>query len=195
LTIAKKLAGEERFLADLREQPQMLSQGLEVITETMDRYAAACLEAGGDGIFFATQVATTDFLSAEEHRTFAEPYDRYILERVAARSPFSLLHGHGLHIRFEVMAGYPVQAINWHDRRTPPSLREARSRFRGAVVGGLNEVLTLREGPEERIRAEVKDALGQTEGVGHIVAPGCVIPVDVPEVHLRVVRRAVEEWP
>jgi uroporphyrinogen decarboxylase len=194
LTIAKKLAGEERFLVDLRERPQMLSRGVEVITETMDRYAAACLAAGADGIFFATQVATTDLLSVEEHRTFAEPYDRYILERVAAKSPFSLLHIHGLNIRFEVTAGYPVQAINWHDRRTLPSLGEARSQFRGALVGGVNEILTLREGPEERIRAEVKDALGQTGGSGHILAPGCVIPMDVPEVHLRVVRAAVEEW-
>lgn len=194
LTIAKKLAGEERFLADLRERPRILSRGLEVITETVDRYAAACLAAGGDGVFFATQVATADLLSAEEHRAFAEPYDRYILERVAVKSPFSLLHVHGLHIRFEVMASYPVQAINWHDRRTSPSLGEARSRCRGAVVGGVNEVSTLREGPEERIRVEVKDALGQTGGTGHIVAPGCVVPIDVPERHLRAVRAAVEEW-
>ncbi len=194
LTIAKKLAGEERFLVDLRERPQMLSRGLEVITETMDRYAAACLAAGADGIFFATQVATTDLLSGEEHRAFAEPSDRYILERVTTKSPFSLLHVHVLHILFEAMASYPVQAINWHDRRTPPSLGEARSHFRGAVVGGLNEILTLREGSAERIRAEVKDAFGQTEGSGHILAPGCVVPLDVPEAHLRLVRQAVEEW-
>ncbi|MFQ5881041.1 MAG: uroporphyrinogen decarboxylase family protein [Candidatus Methylomirabilales bacterium] len=194
LTIAKKLAGDQQFLTDLRERPALIHGALEVITETMSRYAAACLEAGGDGIFFATQMAPADLLTVEEYRTFAEPYDRRILELVAARSRFSVLHVHGLNVRFEVMAAYPTAAINWHDRRTAPSLREARGQFQGAVVGGLNEVQTLREGPEEAVRAEVQDALRQTAGRGHIVAPGCVVPLDVPEAHLRAVRATVEEW-
>lgn len=194
LSIAKKLAGDERFLADLRERPALIHGALEVIAETMSRYAAACLQSGGDGIFFATQVASSGLLTADEHHRFAEPYDRQVLEQVAGRSPFSVLHVHGLDIPFDVMATYPVPAINWHDRRTPPSLREAQQRYRGAVVGGLNEVGTLRDGPEDAVRAQVKDALAQTGGLGHILAPGCVVPLDVPETHLEAIRAAVEEW-
>jgi uroporphyrinogen decarboxylase len=194
LSIAKKLAGEERFLADLRERPAQIRGTLEVITETMRRYVAACLDSGGDGIFFATQVAASGLLAADEHRTFAEPYDRQVLEQVAGRSPFSVLHVHGVDIPFEVMAAYPVPAINWHDRRTSPSLREAQGLYSGAVLGGVNEVETLRDGPEDAVRAQVEDALGQTGGRGHILAPGCVVPLDVPETHLRAVRAAVEEW-
>lgn len=194
LSIAKKLAGDERFFADLRERSGLIHGALEVITETTSRYVAACLRSGGDGIFFATQVASSGLLTAEEHRTFAEPYDRRVLEQVAGRSPFSVLHVHGLGIPFDVMAAYPLPAINWHDRRTAPSLREAQQLYRGAVVGGLNEVETLRGGPEEAVRAQVKDALGQTGGLGHILAPGCVIPLDVPETHLKAIRAAVEGW-
>jgi uroporphyrinogen decarboxylase len=194
LSIAKKLAHDEQFLADLRERPGLIHGALEVITETMRRYVAVCLDSGAEGIFFATQVAGEGLLTAEEHRTFAEPYDRQVLAEVIARSPFSILHVHGLNIPFDVMAAYPLPAINWHDRRTAPSLQEAKRRYRGVVVGGLNEVETLREGPEKAVRAQVRDALGQTGGVGHILAPGCVVPLDVPEPHLRVIREAVEEW-
>lgn len=194
LTIAKKLTSEERFLADLRERPGVIHRALEVITETTSRYALACLESGGDGIFFATQMAASGVLSADEHRTFAEPYDRRVLTQVAARSPFSMLHVHGLDILFDVMATYPVSAINWHDRRTAPSLREARALYRGALVGGLDEVGTLRESVDA-VRAQVKDALAQTEGLGHILAPGCVVPLDVPEAHLEAIRTALEDFP
>jgi uroporphyrinogen decarboxylase len=195
LSIAKKLADEERFLADLRERPALIHRALEVITETMSRYAAVCLQSGGDGIFFATQVASSGLLTPDEHRTFAEPYDRQVLEQVDGRSPFSVLHVHGLDIPFDVMAAYPVPAINWHDRRTPPSLRDAQKRYRGALVGGLNEVETLRDGPEGAVRAQVKDAIAQTGGLGHVLAPGCVVPLDVPETHLEAIRAAVEDLP
>lgn len=194
LTITRKLAGDERFLDDLRERPALIHAALEAVTETMSRFVAACLGSKADGIFFATQVVASDLLTAEEHRIFAEPYDRRVLEQAAKRSSFSILHVHGLDIPFHVMATYPIPAINWHDRRTAPSLKEAQELFPGAVVGGLNEIETLRKGPEEAVRAEVKDALRQTGGLGHIVAPGCGFPVDVPEAHLRAVRTAVEEW-
>jgi uroporphyrinogen decarboxylase len=193
LTITKKLAADERFLEDLRQRPTLIHAALDAITETMCRFVAACLGSGADGIFFATQVAASGLVTAEEHRVFAEPYDRRVLEQAANGGSFSILHVHGLDIPFDVMATYPVPAINWHDRRTPPSLKEARAVFSGAVVGGLNEVDTLRKGPEETVRAEVEDALRQTEGVGHILAPGCGFPVDVPEAHLRAVRIAVED--
>jgi uroporphyrinogen decarboxylase len=193
LSIARKLAGDARFLADLRGQPRLIHGALEVITETTRRYVGACLDAGADGIFYATQVAGDSLLTPEEHRGFAEPYDRRALEAVGGRSAFSILHVHGLGIPFEVMAAYPVPAINWHDRRTPPSLGEAQHRCRGAVVGGLDEVETLRRGPEASVRAQVKDAIGQTGGVGHIVSPGCAVPLDVPEAHLWALRTAVEE--
>lgn len=194
LTITKKLAGEERFVEDLKQRPALIHAALDVVTETMNRFVAACLGSKADGIFFATQVAASGLLTAEEHRIFAEPYDRRVLEQAGKGNSFSILHVHGLDIQFDVMATYPVPAINWHDRRTPPSLQEAQGQFPGAVVGGLNEVETLRKGPEEAVRAEVKDALRQTSGLGHILAPGCGFPVDVPEAHLRAVRTAVEEW-
>lgn len=194
LSIAKKLAGDERFLADRRERPAQIHGALEVITETMRRYVGACLDSGGDGIFFATQVAADGILTADEHRTFAEPYDREVLEEAARRSPFFVLHVHGMGIPFDVMAAYPVPAINWHDRRTSPSLREAQEIYGGVVVGGIDEVETLRNGPEKAVATQVKDALNQTGGLGHILAPGCVVPLDVPETHLRAVRTALEEW-
>ncbi|MFQ5839576.1 MAG: uroporphyrinogen decarboxylase family protein [Candidatus Methylomirabilales bacterium] len=195
LTIVKKLGGAEVFRRDLRAEPERIRRVLAVVTATMTRYALESLKAGADGIFFATQVAVPDLVSADAHREFAEPYDRSLLDTVRGAGGMTILHAHGLSIFFEVLATYPVDGINWHDRRTTPALAEARRSFPGLLVGGVNEASTLRGGDAEAARLEVRDAVRQTGGRGHLVAPGCVVPLDAKPEVLRAVRDAVEGGP
>src|SRR2546428_413997 len=148
--------------------------------------------AGADGLFVATQTATREALAAEALARFELPYTRRLVEAVAGRATLTLLHIHGREIAFDELAALPVHAINWHDRLTPPTLGAARRRFAGAAVGGLSEWETLRRGPVRAIADEVDDAVRQTGGRGVIVAPGCVLPLDVPEAHLDAVVDAVK---
>ncbi|MGC8875352.1 MAG: uroporphyrinogen decarboxylase family protein, partial [Chloroflexia bacterium] len=141
LAQAKNLAGE-LLLPHLRQYPEAVRAGLETITETVLRTIQAYSESGISGIFLAVQHATYELLSEEEYRTFGRPYDLRILE--AARPFwFNVLHLHGNHVMFDLVADYPVQAINWHDRETPPTLREVRGRFPGALLGGIHRWETL----------------------------------------------------
>jgi uroporphyrinogen decarboxylase len=190
LTVARKLAGD-RLVADLGAHPEAVRPALEAITETMARYARAALEAGADGIFLATQTASAEVLGEPDALRHDLPWARRVLEAVRGKALFTLLHAHGRDIYFDRLAALPVHAINWHDRLTPPSLAEARRRFGGAVVGGLNEWETLRRGPASAVVAEVSDALEQTGGLGLMLAPGCVLPLDVPDAHLDAVADAV----
>jgi uroporphyrinogen decarboxylase len=194
LTIAKKLAGD-RLPDDLRSAPAAVEGALETITRTMTRYATAALEAGADGLFVATQTATLEALTAEAQARFELPYARRLVEAVAGRAWLTLLHIHGRAIAFDELAALPVHAINWHDRLTPPTLAAAYDRFAGALVGGLSEWETLRRGPVRAIADEVDDALRQTGGRGLILAPGCVLPLEVPEAHLDAVVDAVRRRP
>jgi len=186
LTIARKLAGD-RVRDDLRAAEAVVRPALEAITETMIRYARSALEAGADGLFFATQTGTPEFITAEENARWGAPYARRVLEAVRGVAALTLLHVHGRDIYFDQLAALPVEAVNWHDRLTAPALGEGQRRFGGAVVGGLGESTTLRRGPVTAIGAEVRDALRQTAGVGVIVGPGCVVPLDVPDAHLAAV--------
>jgi len=195
LTIARKLAGD-RVRDDLRADEPAVRPALEAITETMIRYARASLEAGADGLFFATQCGTPDFITAEENARWDAPYARRVLDSVRGRSLVTLLHLHGKDIYFDQLGALPADAVSWHDRLTAPSLGDARRRRPGgALVGGLAEGTTLRRGPSEAIAAEVRDAVRQTEGVGLILGPGCVLPLDVPEAHLQAVVDAVRANP
>ena len=191
LTVARKLAGD-RMVADLRAEPGAVEPALDAIADTMARHARAALDAGADGLFFATQAAVPDVLTEEETARFELPRMRRILDAVGDGSALTLLHVHGRDVYFDRVAALPVHAMNWHDRLTTPRLGDGHRRFAGAVVGGLSEHRTLQAGPPDAVAAEVRDAIAQTGGRGVIIGPGCVLPLATPDAHLAAVVAAVK---
>lgn len=193
LYAAYNLAGDRTF-DDMRQYPEILHRALRALTETTARFATESLHAGADAIFFATQMATTQYLSINEHRQFAEPYDRQVLEAIrAANADFIFLHIHGLNIFFDELTRYPVDIINWHDRRTEPSMQEAQSKWKGVLAGGIDEWGVLAAKSRDDVLAQARDALAQTGGRGFILSAGCVIPVDSPEENIRAVVDAARQ--
>jgi uroporphyrinogen decarboxylase len=194
LTIAYKLRGDkvERAIEDLRQSPRQLHAGLAVICDVVRDYAAACLEAGASGIFFATQMASYDTLRGEEYEEFGVPYDLQILESLVGKSRITMLHVCGRNLMFDLVADYPVDVINWADRVSGTSLAEARQMTRKALAGGLS-LETLLEGTEEEALAEAREAIVQAGRTGFMLAPACVIKGPSPDANLAAARRAAEE--
>jgi uroporphyrinogen decarboxylase len=111
----------------------------------------------------------------------------------AADADVRMLHIHGTEVMFDQLTVYPVDIVNWHDRKTAPSLREAAGRYSGCLAGGIDEWETLAKGTPDEIAAEVREALAQTAGGRrHLVAAGCVVPIDLSDERLQAVRSAVE---
>ncbi len=195
LAQAARLVGE-RFIVHLRQHPEAVHAGLEIITRSTVRFVEAVRETGAAGIFFATQHATYHQLSAEEYEEFGLAYDLRVLE-AAQGQPFwlNLLHIHSHDIMFDLLADgaspYPVQVVNWHDRETPPSLAEALGRFPGAVCGGIGRWETMLQGDPAEVRAQVADAIAQTGGRRLIVGTGCVTFITSPTANIRAAREAV----
>lgn len=189
LTLAYKLAGDDA-VTHLREYPRDLHAGLETIAETTIQLSQAALLAGADGLFFATQLASHQYLTPTEYEAFGVHYDQAVLEAIAEQSAITVLHLHGREVFFDLANRYPIHAVSWHDQETPPSLAEARKLTDRAFVTGLDREM-LGEGPVSAIQAQVHKALEQTEGQGLILAPSCVIPPAAPDGHLEAVREAL----
>ena len=134
LSVAKYLAGDETLLVHLRRHPEVLHAGLRTITASTVAFVREVMRRGAAGLFLAVQHAQYGLLSEGEYAEFGEPYDLEVLE-AAEGAWFHLLHLHGEEVMFARLARYPVQAVNWHDRETPPTLSVARERFRGALCG------------------------------------------------------------
>jgi uroporphyrinogen decarboxylase len=190
LSLARKLSGA-RLAEDLRQHPGLVKDALEAIAETLVRYADVTLTEGVSGIFYSIQAASRSLYSEAQYAEFGEPYDRRVLESVRGRSALTIVHCHGDQLMFDRLAGLPGHAWNWDDRATLPSLAEGKTLVPGAVIGGLNQWKTLRDGTPEAAAAEAQDAVAQTEGVGLIVGPGCVLPMQTPDPNVAAVIKAL----
>jgi uroporphyrinogen decarboxylase len=104
-----------------------------------------------------------------------------------------MLHLHGDEVMFGEFVDYPVQVINWHDRDTYPSLREARAKFPGTLCGGLQRERTMVLGTPDQVTAEARDAIEQTGGHRFILGTGCVLPIIAPNANIMAARRSVEK--
>jgi uroporphyrinogen decarboxylase len=180
LSLARKLSGD-RLHGDLREHPTLVAGALEAITETLIAFALRALDEGVSGIFYSIQAASRSANSEEDYARFGEPYDRQFLEAIRSKSALTIIHCHGDRLMFDRLARLPGHAWNWDDRATPPSLADARAQVAGAVIGGLHQWRTLRDGTAEQAVDEAKDAIAQTGGTGLIIGPGCVLPMNTPD--------------
>jgi uroporphyrinogen decarboxylase len=193
LSIAADLVeSEETFLQHLREHTDMVNAALEAITETFTVFAAACLERGAAGLFYATTSwATTDRLSEAEYRRYARPFD---LKLLAGLPPawFNVLHVCKPHNLLAAVADYPVHAFSWDARGAGNlSLAEGKNLVGGrAVIGGVPHDNTLVEASPEQVAGEIaglRTAMGRR---GWMLGPGCTFPPETPEANLRAVRQA-----
>lgn len=188
LSLARTLSGV-RLTTDLRERPDAVLGALEGITETLIRFAERALAEGLAGIFYSIQAASHRVHTEEEYARFGEPFDRRFLDAIHPRSSLTIIHCHGERLMFDRLAKLPGHAWNWDDRATPPTLAEAAAMVPGAVVGGLHQWKTLRDGTPDQAVAEARDAIAQTHGRGLIITPGCVLPMETPDATVAAVIR------
>lgn len=191
LAQVKYLLGVEQLPVHLRRHPDALRAGLDVITETTVRFVEAARETGIGGVFYAVQQAQYGLLNEEEYAAFGRPYDLRVLEATQGLW-LNVLHLHGTDVMFDLLADYPVQVINWHDRETPPTLAEAQRRLDGAVCGGLQRWDVVVQGTRDQVREQAADAIAQTGGRRFILGTGCVTPIVAPTSNIHAVREAVE---
>ncbi|MEJ5201387.1 MAG: uroporphyrinogen decarboxylase family protein [Anaerolineales bacterium] len=191
LAQAKNLVGKDNLILHIRQYPEALRSGLEIITESTIRFIDEAMKIGIDGVFFAIQHAQYSLLSQDEFLTFEKPYDIKVLETTKSLW-LNMIHLHGEHVMFDLVADLPVQIINWHDRHTQPSLKEALDRFPGVVCGGLKRWETMVLGSPEDVLREAKDAIQQTSGRRFILGTGCVLPIITPHGNILAARRSIE---
>lgn len=201
LTVAQKLAGD-RILDDLKDDPKLFKQALQVITDTTIKFVEKNIEAGVSGFFFATKCANYGYISVEDYAEFGEYFDRQVINAYKDRTFFNIAHIHGERGMFSLIETYPVNCVNWHDRWTPPTLADARVLSGKCFLGGLREVpfysetgevtapSILNTGTPADVERHVTEAVEQLGGKGLIIGPGCGADQFVPEDNIRAIRRA-----
>jgi uroporphyrinogen decarboxylase len=196
LAQAKNLAGGDVLVSHLRLYPGSVLKGLETIAKTTRAFIESARDIGIDGIFYAIQHAQAGILSMEEYKAFGLTFDLDVSKSMSGLW-CNMLHLHGLHIYFDsVLSSFApagmFSIINWHDRETPPSLKEAQEKYDFTVCGGINQNSLVYK-DNISIKEEALDAIAQTTGRGFIMGTGCVVPIIAPHGNIQTVVDAVKE--
>jgi uroporphyrinogen decarboxylase len=189
LAQAKHLADNPVMLNHMRRRPEAFRKGLEAITESTLRFIEAAKKTGISGVFYAVQHARYPLVSRTEFEEYGRAYDLRILEAVGDLW-CNMLHMHSTDVMFDLMADYPVQFVNWHDRETGIRLEDGLTRIAGAASGGVDHWTLHQEDPEQTL-AEAHEAIDQTNGRRLLLGTGCVAMVTTPTRNIRALRELV----
>jgi uroporphyrinogen decarboxylase len=187
LASMSRITGSTKYVQKLiRDAPDALLPALEAISETLASYAAACLQRGASGIFFATvEWGSADIISPEDYDRFARPFDLKVLQAVQD-APFNVFHVCRDSNHLNRLLDYPVHAFQWASRSsTNPSLSDVAPRTDRALMGGVSQRQTIFEGSPADVAAQARDAIDQLRGRRFLLAPECSIDPQTPERNLR----------
>jgi uroporphyrinogen decarboxylase len=191
LAQAKNLAGESKLLVHMRQNAGQIHHALQTIADTTLRFIQEAKARGIAGIFYAVQQAAYTKMSEAEYEVFGRPYDLQILG-AASDLWLNVLHLHGPNTMFDILADYPVQVVNWHDRESVPGLAVGLKKIRGAASGGISRDVLHKDDPEHALE-QARDAFSQSGGRRWIMGTGCVTLTTTPVGNIRRLRALADE--
>lgn len=185
--------GRGAALALQRSDPAELRQAVDAMAATLAEFAAASIDNGADGIFYATTTANADDASQDEFERFQRGADLAILD-AARGAPFNILHVCGPAIRADWFVDYPVPIVSWATTTGNPGAGEMQARTGKAVLAGLPGKPAFGQQTPDALRRHVHAALDQTGGVRHIVGPDCSINPGTPDELIDAAVSAARSW-
>jgi uroporphyrinogen decarboxylase len=179
-------ASDRLVTEHLKADPEAVSQGLGAIAESLAEFAAACVDAGASGIYYAAQGGEADRFTEQEFVRYVKPHDLAVLNAIRSLGEFHLLHICGDRMRLDLYADYPSHAVNWAVTLNNPGLTEGYALFKRAVVGGMDNRGVIVDGSPQEIEDAVRQVIAGF-GTRHlIVGADCTVPTGIPVENIRI---------
>ena len=166
------------LLTDASVSPSQKEELLTDISERTCSLVRTAVEAGADGIFFITTLASYDALSPSLYRKYGFPYDIAVL----SSSPgwCNILHAEGKEIMFPLLRKYPVHFITRNAPDSLQGLKEMAALSQKSIIGGLS-LDSLSQARRDYLEHEVYMALKEPQGKRLIISPGTALPDSITQ--------------
>ena len=186
---AADTVGDEKLIHHMRQDPEKVKRGLDVITESTLWFVRECIKLGVDGFYHSTEGGEADRLSGPLFNEYIKPSDLIVMKEMNDHTPFNILHicdMMGEYGDLSPYLDYPGDIVNCPLSTERQSLtpREASRLFGRPYMGGLQRLGTIARGPAEEIRNEVEAVL--REAPDHfILGADCTVPSETPWENIR----------
>lgn len=186
---AGRAAGEVRLADQLKENPDAVKKGLEIMTENVLHLVRGCKRAGVDGFYASSQGGEAfRFKGTDIFQKYIKPTDLAVWDEIRS-CPFNILHvcdHKGGYEDLTPFLHYPGQVVNCSPKlgdRTL-TLQEVSQIFGRPFMGGMERIGVIATGSLEEISQAVENVLAQAPE-RFILAADCTVPSDTPWDHLK----------
>jgi uroporphyrinogen decarboxylase len=173
--VAEKLSSPEAVQQLRKEQPQVLLDTLDIITQSEINHVKRALDAGAAGILLSVANAKSSVLSPEAYLRFSAPLDKRILQAISG-ARLNILHLHVESSHIDLFRDFPATAINYSVHVSGIRVEDVRRRYGNVIMGGIDEV-NFRKLSVSDIEAQWKSAQ-KAAGRKFMLTPGCSVPND-----------------
>ncbi|MFO1539242.1 MAG: uroporphyrinogen decarboxylase family protein [Chloroflexota bacterium] len=196
-SLAAQILGIEEFLIALMEpdHAELVEQLLEYTTAQVITYASALLDAGAHLTMMGESLAGPDVCSPDVYRRYAQPYERRVVEAIAARGGTIGIHICGDSTRIiEEMVATGARFLQV-DHKIDRARCKAAARGRTTLIGTVDPSNLLPLGTPERVRAAAdEDLRSLAPGGRYIMSPGCSLPYPTPDENVDALIAAAHAW-
>lgn len=181
---ARHAAGEQVLDGHLKENPEAVRKGLEIMTENVLNLVRGCKRVGVDGFYASSQGGETfRFKGTQLFREMIKPTDLAVWDEIQSCS-FNILHicdYEGGYDDLSPFLDYPGHVVNCSlehgDRTLTP--KEVSQMFARPFMGGMQRKGVIASGSLEEIRQEAESVLAEAPE-RFILAADCTVPGDTP---------------
>ncbi|MBN1967715.1 MAG: hypothetical protein JW910_23870 [Anaerolineae bacterium] len=183
-------AGDARLTEHLRQDPEAVRYGMDIITESLLWFVRACIRAGVDGFYHSTQGGEAGrFADPSIFERYVKPYDLLLMEEINQASPFNILHVCDYRLPYDDFTpflDYPGDVVNCplHVGERALSPREAAQLFGRPYMGGLDRLGVLAQDTPDEVRAAALHVLADAPE-RFVLAADCTVPSETPWDNLR----------
>jgi uroporphyrinogen decarboxylase len=186
---AVRLGGDVELASHLKENPEAVKKGLQIMTENVLTLVRGCKRVGIDGFYASSQGGETfRFPGTDIFEKYIRPTDLAVWDEIQSCS-FNILHicdYKGGYQDLTPFLDYPGQVVNCSLKLGVRTLtaEEVSRKFGRPFMGGLDRQGVIATGSSEEIRQAVEGVLAETPE-WFILAADCTVPSDTPWEHLK----------
>lgn len=196
---AAHTSGPERLIEHIKENPEKVKKGMEIITESLMLFVKECIGLGLDGFYTSTQ-------GGENHRLgntrffdqCVKPYELTLMEEINQACLFNILHvcdNHGKYDDLTPFLNYPGHVVNFGIELGSKKItgKEISRMFERPAMGGMDKNGVIVSGGKDEIKKAVEDALKEAPD-RFILGADCTLPSDVSWDNIKTAISAAHEY-
>ncbi len=172
---------DNRVSCHLRENPEAVSKGLEVIASSLCTLVHELKKIGCDGVYYCALGDEEERFSDELFNNYVKPYDRMVLSAIREEGMLSALHICKANIVLPRYADVDVDIINWAVHDSHYTLSDGRRILPGrTLLGGFDDRSgVLVDGTREDMEKMAESIVEEAGRERLIVGADCTLPDNV----------------